>query len=364
MSFEEEEVGMLKLGVIGAGKYGVQLLRGFKQAEYQGLAELVAVADIDEKRLQQAAREFGIRGYHDYREMLNKEELDGVGIATPDHLHRDIAVYVARQGVHLFVEKPLDLTVKGCDEIITAAEKANVLLQVDFHKRFDPPHVVLKNEIQKGTLGDVLYGYMWMEDTIEVPTEWFPNWASSSSPAWFLGIHCYDLFRFLLGCNAVRVYATGHKNKLKAMGIDTYDSIQAKITFENGATIVFDTSWVLPKHFVNIVNQGFRIVGTEGMWEVDGQYRGITTCVTQDGKTSTPNFYLYRETKDPHGKPFFSGYGIDSMLNFVHNVKRLKTGASLADLKGKYADGVDGKEATRIAVAVHESILTGEVIKL
>ena len=355
---------MLKLGVIGVGKYGYQVLQAFQQAEYEGLAELIAIADINEERLKQRMTEFGVKGYVDYKEMLNNEQLDAIAIATPDHLHRESAVYAAQQGIHLLVEKPLDITTEGCDEIIDAANKAEVLLQVDFHKRFDPPHVVLKQEIQDGILGDILYGYMWMEDTIEVPSEWFPTWASHSSPAWFLGIHCYDLFRFLMGCNAVQVYAIGHKKKLISIGIDTYDFVRAVVTFENGASVVFDSSWVLPKHFVNIVNQGLRIVGTEGMWEVDGQYRGITTCVDRYKKTLTPNYYLYRETEDSWGKVVRSGYEIDSVLDFVHNVQALKSGVILSELKGKYADGYDGKEATKIGVAVHKSLLQNEVLQI
>ena len=81
-----------KIAVIGAGTFGINHLRAFRQLEYTGQAQLVALADVNEETLRSRLEEFPIRGYADYREMLEKEELDGVAIATPDHLHREITV--------------------------------------------------------------------------------------------------------------------------------------------------------------------------------------------------------------------------------------------------------------------------------
>lgn len=354
----------IKIGTIGAGIYGRSVLQAFKQAEYEGLAHLIAVADINKDRVKQQERDFGIKGYTDYKKMLEKEDLDAIAIATPDHLHRKIALDVAKQGKHIFIEKPLDVTIKGCDEIIKITSENNLLLQVDFHKRFDAPHKMLKNEIQIGKLGKIQYGYMWMEDTIEVPSEWWPSWAPNSSPAWFLGVHCYDLFRFLFQCNATKVYATGHKGKLTSLGVDTFDSIQAKVEFENGATVGFDTSWILPKGFENIVNQGLRVVGTEGIWEIDGQNRGIEKCTKEKMVVQTPNYYLKMKEKDLYGHTIYTGYEIDSIKDFVKNIRFIKNGGKLRDLKGKYASGEDGREATKIAFAVHESIKRNEIVIL
>ena len=162
----------VRIGVIGAGIFGTGVLQAFKQSEYEGVAQLVAVADIDKDIVKKQEKDFGIKGYTDYEEMLEKEELDAIAIVTPDHLHRKIALNGAKKKKHLFVEKPLDVTVEGCDEIIKAASENNLLLQVDFHKRFDPPHKMLRHEIETGKLGKIQYGYMWMEDSIDVPSEW------------------------------------------------------------------------------------------------------------------------------------------------------------------------------------------------
>lgn len=353
----------IRLGVIGAGTFGYNHLLTFRQLARQGRAELVALADLDEVLVAERSKEFGARGYTDYRRMLEAEELDGVSIATPDHLHREIAITVAAAGQHLLVEKPLDLTADGCRDIIAAAEAAGVLLQVDFHKRFDPDHRELARRIREGHLGEILYGHAHMEDRIEVPARWLPNWAGSSSPAWFLGIHFFDLMRWLMQADPIAVSASGQRRKLTGMGIDTFDAIQAKVDFSNGASIAFDTSWVLPDSFEAVVNQGLRLVGTEGIFEIDSQDRGASSCIGAEGmRTYNNNFIRSAPGKDE--RTVYAGYGIESIADFVDNIAFLRQGGTLEQLKASYPDGHDALQATRMAVATHQSISTGHTVTL
>jgi len=355
---------MVRLAVIGTGTFGINHLRAFAQLEEEGKAKLVAASDLNTERLEALAREFGFRPYEDYREMLEKEELDGVSIATPDFLHRQIAVDVLSSGRHVLVEKPLDVTLEGCQEILDEANKRGLLLQVDFHKRYDPYHQELHRLVGEGKLGEPLYGYAHMEDRIEVPRDWFPSWAPKSSPVWFLGIHFYDLVRWVLRSNGKVAFAKGQKKKLISLGIDTYDSVQAQVEFRNGCVVSFDTSWILPDDFEAIVNQGIRLVGTEGMIEVDTQDRGARSCFSSDGGMRTYNLGFLQEKADPWGKSIYTGYGIESIQDFARNVSYIKQGISLKSLKGRYPDGEDGLEATKIAYAVEESLRRGEPVEI
>lgn len=354
---------MVRIGVIGGGNFGINHLRAFRQAEYTGLAKLVALSELNEDLLEKRKAEFGMKGYTDYKEMLEKEDLDGVTIVTPDFLHKQIALDAFAAGVHVLSEKPLDVTVEGCQAMIDASKKAGKLLQVDFHKRYDSDHISLNEFVEAGKLGKVEYGYVHMEDRIEVPRDWFPRWAPKSSPSWFLGVHFYDLVRWILKSDASKVYATGIKGKLSSLGVDTYDSIQAKVEFKNGATVTFDTSWILPESFEAVVNQGIRLVGSEGVWEVDTQDRGCIGASNAEGMR-TYNSHFLMESKDKKGRQIYTGYGIGSILDFAENIAFLKDGGSIKDMEGKYPSGEDGREVTRIAVAIHDSVRTGEIIKL
>ena len=351
-----------RIGVIGVGTFGINHLRCFRQMGYHGEAQLVAAADINDKLLEERTREFDFTPYTDYKEMLNKEQLDGVTVVTPDPYHRQIVLDAAAAGVHILCEKPLDVTVEGCCQMTEAAEEAGVLLQVDFHKRYDEYHIAMKQKIDAGDLGTIEYGYSHMEDRIEVPRDWFPGWAVNSSPAWFLGIHFYDLARFLMGANGRRVWATGAKGKLVSLGVDTWDSISAKVEFDNGASVMFDTAWILPDPFEAIVNQGIRLVGTEGLLECDSQDRGTITCTYAEGMR-THNQSFLRERVDKQGRQVFDGYGMESIADFARNVNVLLDGGSMEDL-GEYPSGYDGIEATKIAAGVHKSLETGGIVEL
>jgi predicted dehydrogenase len=354
----------VRIAVVGAGKFGQTHLDVFTQLGDSGLAELAAIAEANPGRAEELRARYTCPVYSDYREMLAKEALDAVSIATPDHLHREIAVKAAAAGKHVLVEKPLDVTVEGAGEMVRATRTAGVLLQVDFHKRYDPDHQAIERRVRSGDLGAILYGSVHMEDRIEVPAEWFPHWAVSSSPAWFLGVHFYDLVRWILKSEAKSVYATGTKDTLlEDYGIDTYDCINAKVDFENGAAFAFDTSWVLPAGFEAVVNQGIRIVGTKGLFECDSQDRGTRSCIAGEGMATYNNSFK-RESIDRRGRKVLGGYGIESIEDFAGNVAFLAKGGRLADLKGVWASGEDGLEATRIAVAVHESLESGRVVRL
>jgi predicted dehydrogenase len=355
----------VRVAVVGAGKFGQVHLDVFTQLSYTGAAELAAIAEANPNRAEELRAQYpACPVYADFRQMLKKETLDAVTVATPDHLHREIAVEAAKAGKHVLVEKPLDVTVEGAAEMVRAAKDAGVLLQVDFHKRYDPDHQTIERRVRAGELGDILYGSVYMEDRIEVPSEWFPHWAPASSPAWFLGVHFYDLVRWIVKSEAKSVYATGTKNTLlRDHGIDTYDCVNAKVDFENGAAFVFDTSWVLPKGFEAVVNQAIRVVGTKGIFECDSQDRGTRSCLRGEGMTTYNNNFK-REELDKAGRKRLRGYGVESIEDFASNVAFLKKGGSVHDLKGCWASGEDGLEVTRIAVAVHESMKTGRVVRL
>ena len=353
----------VRIAVVGAGKFGQTHLDVFSQLGDKGV-ELAAIAEADPARAEALRVRYRIPVYANHREMLEKVPLDAVSVATPDHLHRDIVIDAAAAGKHILVEKPLDVTVEGAEAMVRAARKAGVLLQVDFHKRYDPDHQAIERRVRSGDLGDILYGSVHMEDRVDVPAEWFPHWAAASSPAWFLGVHFYDLVRWILKSEAKTVYASGTKAVLlRDHGIDAYDCVNAKVDFVNGAAFAFDTSWILPKEFEAVVNQGLRIVGTKGIFECDSQDRGTRSCIGGEGM-ATYNNNFKRETVDRQGRRLLRGYGIESIEDFAENVAFLKAGGRLSDLGGVWASGEDGLETTRIAVAIHESLAAGRAVRL
>jgi predicted dehydrogenase len=352
----------VRVGVIGGGIWGNYHLSAVRDLENDGKAELAAIATRTETSAKKHQEVFRIKGYTDYKKMIDEETLDAITVATPDHLHREMALYALEKGKHVLVEKPMDLTSAGCAAMVDMATKKNVLLQVDFHKRFDPYNIDAMRKVREGKIGEPYYAYAYMEDKIVVPTNWLASWSSQSSPFWFIGVHKYDLVRWITGREAIWVYARGHKGKLASMGFDTFDAVSALIQMEGELTCTIDANWILPMQFEAVVNQGLRLVGSEGMIELDSQDRGLRYCFSSDG-TATPNPGAFFSGENVFGK-YGHGYFVDAIKDFVLNVLFLKKGGRLEELMGRYPTGQDGLRVTQVAEAVQKSITEGRLVKI
>lgn len=353
----------LRVAVIGGGTWGNYHLLAAKQLDWEGKVSLIAVADQHEATAQKVSEAFGIKKYTNYQKMILNEDLDVISIATPDHLHREIALFAIEQGKHVLVEKPLDLTTTGCRQIVEAAKKQQVMLMVDFHKRYDPYNIDIAQKVRSGLLGEIQVIYAYMEDKITVPLQMLKKWASETSPFWFIGVHKLDLICWITDGEPELVFAQGHKGKLSQQGIDTYDAVSARIVMREGASCTIDVNWIIPQTFEALVNQGLRIIGSDGILEIDGQERGLRYCSDKDGMV-TPNLGAINIKENSVGYKRVTGYYVDPIKDFLLNVHFLKNGGNLEQIEGQYPSGIDGLRATQVAEAVQKSIDEQRVVNV
>ncbi|WP_040982396.1 Gfo/Idh/MocA family protein [Oceanobacillus jeddahense] len=333
----------VSIGVVGAGIYGNYHLNIYTSDKN---VENVVVCELNERRKQQAEDKYGIKGYSSVDSMLQNEQLDAVSIATSDPYHFDTAMDAMNHGIkYLFIEKPLATTLDESYQIVQLAEEKNVRICVDFHKRWDPAYNAIKKELKSGD-ANLIRGYMSLDDIIDVPTKWL-NWADKSSPAWFLGVHCYDLIRYLTGSEVETVYATGNKGVLANQGIDTYDSMQAILTMTDGSNWTVENAWVLPNTFPKS-NDGQLVIVTDNKYFKNESYRGLEQYTSE--KASIPNYLFMNFDEEV---PW--GFGIEPIQDFVRNI------IENTDFR---ANVYDGLQATKIANAIHESVITKKIIKL
>lgn len=351
------------LGVIGGGIWAQHHMNAARDLEHDGRARLVGMASKTGETRDRVTAQYQIFGTTDYRELIRREDVHAISIVTPDHLHREMAIAAMNAGKHVIVEKPMDLTVEGCEKMIRAARENRVLLFVDFHKRYDPVHQKARQLILQGKLGRIQYGYAYMEDKIVVPRDWFPKWAERSTPFWFIGVHQVDLLRWSLKSEVVKASARGFRGKLDSLGIPTYDSIHAQLEFESGAVFTVDISWILPDDFEALVNQGMRIVGSDGILELDTQDRGFKGSLKEE-RFQTFNLNAAHAVETRRGSLQHSGYFIEPVKDFLGMVGELVNGANLDDVAKDYPGGEDGLEATRVSLAVHESVESGRPVEL
>ena len=293
-------------GVIGAGIYGEVHIRTY-QADSR--IELISIWSRSEERAKKVGEKYNCHWTTDLEEIVNDKRIGIVSVATPDFAHTEATIKMLKAGKHVLVEKPMATSVKECKEILNVYRHCKsdkpVKLMVNFHNRWYPPIAEAKRRIEKGEIGSPLTIYAKLSDRIEVPTEWL-SWADKSGPEWFLFPHTIDLARWLIGKQRVKkVFALGKKGILQSRGIDCYDAVHAQVEFENTIAI-FESSWVLPSSWRNIIDFRIDILGSEGKIGISGDKEGIEIAAD---KYQTP-FVL-----DPITEEEPIRYFIDCVIN-------------------------------------------------
>jgi len=341
-------MGLTKIGVgvIGVGTFGE--VHAMAYATHP-CVDCVMICDINEERAKEVCSKYGFRGWtSDYRELIAREDIQAVSIATPDFAHRQIAVEAAEAKKHILVEKPMATSVEDCEAIIDAAKRSNIILMVDFHNRFNPAFVRVKEAIDSGELGDLILISARLNDTLFVPTKML-SWASKSTVAWFLGSHVVDLIRWLTGSEVRRVYSVVRSVVLKGLGIDTPDFFVSTLELDNGCVATVENCWVICESSPNVYDFKCEVVGSKGTIIVDTSHHGMVEKWTQEG-VSYPDVIA---NVGIQGRQY--GFAIASIHHFVDCI--------LAN-REPVATGFDGLQATKVIVAMERSANIGAPVEL
>ncbi len=191
----------LKVGVVGLrmGEGHLQALATHPRAEIR------AVCDPVQERADEMAAQYQAPGiYADYQQMLDKEELDGVCIATPNRLHAPMVREAIRRGLHVMCEKPLTMDTEEARDLLKLARAAGITHSTNFSNRPNPTVKYVKRVLDAGDLGRVYeihltYHQDWMSDPAS-PFVWRNSRADGGSGApGDIGSHMLDLSRYFLG---------------------------------------------------------------------------------------------------------------------------------------------------------------------
>lgn len=367
----------IKIALVGAGMFGGDVhLRTYADLQRFGIAgqlarlgldkysrdladikfELVAVATRSEASAKSAADHFSRITHHASRIFFGEtpwhdilrdvSDLDVMVVATPDHLHTQPVLASLSAGAHVITEKPMCLDIAEADQIIELAKKQNRIVAVDMHKRYDPDHLRIRNDIQN-RIGAPLYGTAYLEEPLEVSASTF-KWVEHSDPFSYVGPHWVDLIWHYYHSKPVSLTAVGQQKRLLRDGINAYDAVQVRVDFANGMSINFHNNWITPPDFEGPVNQGHEIVGTDGKVESDQQYRGFRWWHAGGG-SRTSNNHFTRDVKRPDGSQAYVGYGVDSIIAGLVAICRMKF---LKESRNAVADIYPTAEDARIVVAI------------
>ena len=248
----------IHVGILGGGN--ISETHASAASQVDGVA-VAAVAGANAERVQALARAHGAASYTDVAAFLGHRPMDVVLIGSPSGLHAEQGIAAARAGLHVLVEKPIDVTSARAEELIAACAAADRKLGVFFQDRFAPDLQRVKRLVDEGGLGRPLLASArvkwWRPAEYYGTSRWRGTRALDGGGALInQGIHTVDLLVWLLG-DARRVYA---RAKAALHAIETEDTIVATLEMESGALATFEATTAAYPGYPRQVE----LTGTEG----------------------------------------------------------------------------------------------------
>lgn len=330
----------LHIGLIGVGRMG-QVHAGHIAHGTSG-AKLAAVADVDVDRATQIASQYGAAAYGDYRHLLDDKHIDAVVIVTPTGTHTEIVQAAAAAGKHIFCEKPLAMTLAGCDAAIAAAEKSGVILQVGLMRRFDPAYAAAKQQIAEGVIGTPVMIKSLGRDPKRTSLE-FARRENSGGMIADMGVHDFDSARWLMGSEVERVYSEGACLVYPELAdVGDIDNAVINLKFAGGAVGNIDLS----RNAVYGYDIRTEVIGSTGSLMI-GRLQHTPLLVLTPNQISHDGIPYFMER---YGEAYAA-----EMRSFVESV---------VDGKPVGATAADARAATAIAIAATMSLDEERPVKL
>jgi predicted dehydrogenase len=329
-------VKKIRFCIVGAGRAGMIHARNL-HARIPS-AELAALCDPNPSTLQQAGEELNVLArFGTLQTALDAADFDAVVIVTPTFLHREMACLAVGRGKHVFLEKPMAVTVAECEEINRAVEQARVKLQIGFMRRFDDGFRRAREILSSGELGQV----MIIKSTGRGPGgpgAWMYDLKKSNGIIAEVNSHDIDSLRWFTGGEFRRVFAQGHNFKspeAKAQWPDFYDNVLAQFEMDGGTMGVIDGT--CPAHYG--YDARVEILCEKGVLFVGSAEQHGVNYVTVEGRVIGQAVKSWRQ--------LFKDAYLAEMEHFVECILRDEA---------PQVTGMDGLRAVEAVVAANESI--------
>ncbi len=219
----------------------------------------------------------------DYRLLLGKD-IDAVYIsATPESTHYPIAKDFLSAGRHVFLEKPIAMTLGEADELIAIAKSKKLKFTIGYSQRFNPKYAYVRKCIREATIGRPVTALVSRHITRMLGTK--ISGRSKLSPAAMEATHDLDfIFWCLEPAKPVRVYSQVNYGAMRDMsGGDVPDQQWLMVTMDSGMSIVVGGGWSLPLGYPNFSTTWIEMVGTEGAVMVDDSHKDVMVNTVKKG---------------------------------------------------------------------------------
>lgn len=344
---------MMKYALIGCGRIATNHIK----AVVNNHLELVAVCDVAESQMENLLAKHGlekdesIKRYTDYRQMIAENQIELVGIATESGAHARIALDCIEHGISVIIEKPIAMNIDDAQKIIDAAEAHHVKVSACHQNRFNVAIQKTRKALEAGRLGKLSHGSIhvrWNRDKgYYDQAPWRGTWAQDGGALMNQCIHGIDLLRWMMGDEVVEVY--GATRQQFHHYLQAEDIGMAVLKFKNGAIGTIEgTTNVFPKN----LEETLYLFGETGTVKIGG--------------TSTNNIDVWDFADEEPGDA--DNKGLKEATSNVYGNGHTSLYADMIDAivndRKPYVDGVAGKNALEIVLAIYKSQKTGQPVKL
>jgi myo-inositol 2-dehydrogenase/D-chiro-inositol 1-dehydrogenase len=337
---DANDIMTTSIGVIGAGRIGK--LHAENLALRIPNVQLTAIADVMESAAQETAAKLHIPiATGNYKDILANPNIQAVAICSATDTHSQMIIEAAQAGKHIFCEKPIDFDLRRIDAALDAVEKAGVILQIGFNRRFDPNFSHVQEVVASGAIGDTHILRITSRDPAPPPVSYI-----KVSGGIFLDmtIHDFDMARFLIGSPVVEVFAAGAVRVDSAIGdAGDIDTAVTTLRFENNTIGIIDNS----RKAVYGYDQRVEVFGSKGSINADNNtpHRTVLSDASGVHKPLPLHFFLER---------YSESYVIE-MKAFVQAVERDEQPPVV---------GIDGRIPVVIGLAATKSYRENRPVKI
>ncbi len=322
----------LPVGVIGLGRMGQIYARNLARQVAQ--CRLVHVSDVVPERAQAMAEELDVPAWSaDYRELLISREVEAVLVLSSTSTHREVVVAAAEAGKAIFCEKPIALNLEDTDQMLAAVDRAGVLFQAGFMRRFDAGYMAAKKHIAAGAIGTPVTFKSIGRDPF-CPDLEYARPSVSGGLILDMAIHDFDLGRWLMDDEVRRVYTEGGTLAFPQLNtVGDIDNAVTNLLFRRGALGNVEVS----RNAVYGYDIRTEVLGTEGGLNI-GYYQ------------QTPLLVLTRQGIQYDMVPYIiQRFGNAYLAQTIDFVERVQAGREAA------VGGRDARSALVIGLAATRS---------
>jgi UDP-N-acetylglucosamine 3-dehydrogenase len=259
ISLIQSKLGKVNIGIIGLGVMGKNHARVYSKISE---VNLVAICDLDKNSTELTAKQYGASQYTDYKEMLDKENLDAVSICLPTKSHLDASLYAIKKKKHILIEKPIASTLEQSNVIVDSAKEFNVKVMVGHVERFNPVVQEIKRRLLRNELGKI---FLIKAERFSP----FPKRVLDVGVTIDLSVHDIDIMHYLLEDSVISAQSV-ISQKIHS---NNEDLMAAILRFKNGSIGSLSCNWITPK----IVRE-LTLIGEKGMFKADYLTQSLIFC--------------------------------------------------------------------------------------